>query len=182
MIETHTYTHTIRGLAENTRNMGGLVKNGSKYGDDIRRQAVAEYCVRGVITEVARALDVPVRTVEGWSLSDWWDDEVAKVRHEINDKILAQNLAIAQAAGDVVLDRLANGDVVLDKTGQQRRLPMKGRDAAVIGGISQDKARVQQGLATSIQTRSVDMEQLAERFRQISDSLVEKQVNVVDEQ
>lgn len=107
-----------------------------------------------------------------------WDAALTKARQEISDEILANNLEIVIKTNEQVLDRIENGDVVL-RGDKQVRVPMKGRDLAVVGGIVQDKARVQLNLPTSIQGKSTDMRALAEEFRKLSQQWNEKQVNVV---
>jgi len=164
--------------------MSELVGSGSKYSDEDRRKAVVEYCVLGNTKQVAKTTGIPRTTINDWKKTDWWDEESVKVRHEINDQILAQNMHIATKAGERVLDSLVNGDekLVWDKTKCKyviKRVKPSGKDAAVIGGISQDKARVQQSLPTSITGKAENMASLAQEFRKLSQQWEEKQVNVV---
>ena len=98
--------------------MGEMVQGRSKYSDKDRRRAVVEYCVSGVMTKVSDATGIPDTTLSLWkNKSDWWDDEVAAVRNETNEIILAQNLQIATKAGERVLHSLEHGDekLVVDK-------------------------------------------------------------------
>ena len=60
--------------------MGDLVETGSKYSDEDRRRAVAEYCVHGTISQVSKATGIPGRTLSGWKNTDWWVCEYTKVR------------------------------------------------------------------------------------------------------
>ena len=83
-------------------------------------------------------------------------------------------------AFDVVLDCLENGDTVLVKD-KLIRVPMKGRDAAVVSGITQDKARVQMGLATSIVGKGEDMQALAMEFQKISQQCRDHKVVAVQD-
>ena len=79
--------------------MSKLVGQGSKYTDGDRRRAVVEYCTNGVMARVSDITGIPDTTLSHWkNKSDWWDNLVAEVRNEINDKILAQNLEIATRA------------------------------------------------------------------------------------
>ncbi len=139
--------------------MGKLVKTsgkGSKYTNRDKRMAVVEYCVSGNMLKVSEVTGIPDTTLATWkNKTDWWDEEVATVRDEINEQILAQNLEIATKAGERVLDSLENGDekLVWDKDKGKhviKRVKPSGKDSMVISGISQDKARVQLNLPTSI--------------------------------
>ena len=116
-----------------------------------------------------------------------WVDSLVKARQEISDEILAQNLAIAIKAGDVVLDRLENGDekLVWDKEKKEhviKRVMPSGKDSMIISGVAQDKGRVQMGLATSIVGKSDDIPALIKYFREVSEKWDEKQVRVVSTQ
>ena len=165
--------------------MSDLVGGGSKYTDDVRRRAVIEYCVGGLMTKVSETTGIPETTLAYWkNHADWWDEVVAEVRNEINDKILANNLEIAQRAADRVLDSLENGDekLVWDKERNEyviMRVKPTGKDASVMGGISQDKARVQLNMPTSIRGDSSNMQALADQFRELSRTWNEKKVNSI---
>ena len=161
--------------------MSDLVRTGSKYTDEDRRRTVVEYCVLGNTKQVAKITGIPRTTINDWKKTDWWDEESVKVRHEINEHILAQNLQIATKAGERVLDSLANGDekLVWDKTECKyviKHVKPSGKEAAVIGGIYQDKARVQQSLPTGITSKSTDMVALANEFRKLSLQWDDKQI------
>ncbi len=165
--------------------MGKLVASRSKYTDDQRRQAVVEYCVSGLMTKVSDSTGIPETTLATWkNKTDWWDDLVVAVRSEINEVILAQNLQIATKAGERVLDSLENGDekLVWDKEKKEhviKRVKPGAYHSMLVSGISQDKARVQQSLPTSITGKAENMTSLAKQFDALAQSFKEKQVNVV---
>jgi len=170
--------------------MSKLVKAGSKYTDEQRRQAVVEYCIKGNDQAVSDVTNISRQTINTWRLhSDWWDELVDEVRQEINEQILAQNMEIATKAGERVLDSLENGDekLVWDKDKGEhviKRVKPSGKDSMVISGISQDKARVQLNLPTQIQAQAADaqIQSFIKEFREISQSYKEKQVKVVSTQ
>ncbi len=115
----------------------------------------------------------------GWAKnSSVWVEALNKARQEISDEILASNLEIVIKTNEQVIDRVEHGDVVL-RNGKQVRVPMKGRDLAVVSGIKEDKTRVALGQATSIVGKSTDMAALANEFRKLSEQWEEKQVKVV---
>jgi len=179
--------------------MGDLVETGSKYTDEDRRRVVVEWCLHGNQMAIERNIGIPNTTISHWRLhSDWWDEEVAKVRDEINEQILAQNLTNAIKAGEALADRIQNGDqkllkvkkaikhedgsVEMSEDYELRAEPMKGRDLAVSGGIVQDKARIQLNLPTSISSNQATSEQLQavlDKCASINDSLNEKRANSI---
>jgi transposase-like protein len=163
--------------------MSNLVGQGSKYSDDDRRRAVVEYCVLGNTKKVAEVTGIPRTTINDWRKTDWWDEETIKARHETNNRILAQNLQVATEAGERVLDSLENGDekLVWDKAKGEhviKRVKPSGKEAAVISGIAQDKARVQMSLPTSISAKGPDLEALAEKFKQMARDYKEEQKSI----
>ena len=156
--------------------MSNMVKTGSKYTDKERIEAAVLWAYHGSFSHVSRELCIPRTTLIGWSKHELWDDAVVRARQEIGDKILAQNMKIATKAGERVLDSLENGDekLIWDKDKSEHVIKLvkpSGKDAAVIGGISQDKARVQLNLPTSI-TDNRDSKKwladLADQFSQLS--------------
>ena len=170
--------------------MGKLVHSRSKYTDKDRRRAVVEYCVSGNMLKVSEVTGIPDTTLATWkNKSPWWDEEVATVRDEISEQILAQNLQIATKAGERVLDCLKNGDekLVWDKTKNEyvtKRVKPSAKDSMVISGISQDKAARGMGLPTQIHatTTEAQIKSFIDEFRKISQSYQEKQVRVVSTQ
>jgi len=162
--------------------MGKAVK-ARKYTNDQKINAAVLYAHKGTFCAVARDTGIPRTTLIGWSKQALWDDAVVKARHQISEHILAQNLAIATKANEVVLDRLENGDSVVTKDGVIS-VPMKGRDAAVVGGIMQDKAARGLGLPTQIHAQAADaqIQSFIKEFKEISESYREKQVRVVSTQ
>ena len=162
--------------------MSKAVQSGSKYPDEIRINAAQLYAISGNYVKVAAQIGIPDRTVTDWSRLDIWQDTLAKAREQITDELLAQNLAIATAANEQIQDRIANGDTVITKDGTHTRLPMKGRDMAVVSGIMQDKGRVAMGLATSISGSTAGMADLADKFRQLSRDHAAIQDSVVSTQ
>ena len=176
-----------------------LVKSGSKYSDNERRQAVVEYCVHGVMSKVSECTDIPETTLATWkNKSDWWDDLVVEVRSEIGEQILAQNLTNAMKSGNELADRIENGDqkllkvkraikhddgsVEISEDYELRAEPMKGRDLAVVTGIVQDKARIQLNLPTSITQSSSGLDAMVKKFEAIADAYNERQERVVSVQ
>ncbi len=167
--------------------MGELVNGRSKYSDDKRRQAVVEYCVNGLMTKVSESTGIPETTLATWkNKTVWWDDLVVSVRSEINDRILANNLEIATKAAERVLDSLENGDekLVWDKNKNEYvKILVKptGKDASVMGGISQDKARVQLNLPSTITGSVGSIADLAKEFNKLANQRVVSVQNPSDD-
>ncbi len=137
------------------------------YDDTAKINAACLYAASGNYSKVARDTNIPRQTIMSWAKdSPVWVDSLSKARQEINDEILAGNLEIVIKTNEQVMDRVEHGDVVL-RNGKQVRVPMKGRDLAVVGGIKEDKARVALGQATSISVTQ-DNRELAEVWKELS--------------
>jgi len=180
-------------LNGNTMETDISVEKGSKYTDQQRREAVIEYGIHGNMAKVAEVTGIPETTLAYWkNKTDWWVTVFAEVCSEISDRILPQNLQIAERANERVLDSLENGDekLIWDKAKGEhviKRVKPTGKEASVMGGIAQDKARVQMNLPTSItDNRSTEeaIKALAKVFTDLSDKhkadqLKEKQANAI---
>ena len=126
------------------------------------------YASSGNYSQVARDTKIARKTIHTWAKdSPVWDDALLKARQEISDELLAQNLAIATAANVQVMDRVENGDHKLTKDGVVR-LPMTGKDLAVVSGIKEDKGRVSMGLATNVTSNSDSIKEMTALFRKAS--------------
>ncbi len=185
-------TTNLTKLNGNTLGTGSLVEQGSYYTDEQRREAAVLYASKGVMSAVSRDTGIPESTLCEWKKSGWWDTALVAVRSEIGERILAQNLQIAEKANERVTDSLENGDekLVWDHAKKEhviKRVKPTGKDASVMGGIAQDKARVQMNLPTSItDNRSTEdaIKALAKVFKDLSDKhkadqLKEKQVSAI---
>jgi len=139
------------------------------------------------MTKVSESTGIPETTLATWkNKTDWWDDLVVAVRSEINEVILAQNMEIAQKAGKRVLDSLENGDekLIWDKEKKEhviKRVKPGAYHSMLVSGISQDKARTQQNLPTSI-TGSIDHRGLAEQCKELSRTMRDHRVVSVQEE
>jgi len=163
--------------------MSDLVGQGSKYTDEDRRKVALEYSLTGSLSKVAKRTGIPRKTISDWkNKSDWWVEVSAKVRHQKEAKILADNEEVIDKAHREIVDRLDNGDVQLVRTKngvELHRVPVKAKDAAVIRGISDDKRRLSLNQPTAITGKSVDMKALANEFRKLSQQWNEKRINSI---
>ena len=146
------------------------------YDDTAKINAAYLYAASGNYSKVARDTNIPRTTIVSWAKdSPVWVDSLVKARQEISDEILAYNLEIVIKTNEQIIDRIDNGDTVLTKDGKQVRVPMKGRDLAVVSGIKEDKARVALGQATSISVTQ-DNRELAEVWKELSRTMRDHRV------
>jgi hypothetical protein len=99
---------------------------------------------------------------------------------EFGESIKSKLAAIIDESADQALDRLKHGDVVRDnRTGDLVRVPIKGKDAAIIGAVSFDKLRLAENQPTSIVAKSHDVQALAQQFAALSQEWQDRQSTVV---
>ena len=146
----------------------------SKYTLEDRYKAAAALVATGNSRAASRESNIPASTIRHWKYHDENFKLICQeIRTALGDKIKYKYATIIDESADQVLDRLRNGDVVRDtKTGDLVRVPIKGKEAAIIGAIAFDKLR----LAGNLHTKIVKLEtqenlnRLVDVFNAISDA------------
>jgi hypothetical protein len=86
-------------------------------------------------------MNIPYDTLSVWKGSKWWSELSQDIRTEGHLALSHKMQKIADKAMDVTLDRLENGDAVLDqKTGEIKHKPVSMRDAHQVAVSFQDRA------------------------------------------
>lgn len=158
---------------------------GSKYSDEDRRAACAEYLVRGTMAQVSRALNIPETTLSMWKDEDWWHSLTVELRSRTEDRITSELDQIIERAHRETLDRLDNGDVQIVKTAtgyEEHRVPVKGKDAATIAAIAVDKRQIMLNKPTSISGKAEGMSDLMAQFERLARESRERSEKVVSDQ
>lgn len=168
-----THGHSVNG----TRFLpdGTLYCPSSKYTPEQHYEAVAWFYATGDLGAVEKKMGIPNRTLSDWRHSEWWAQIAQKIEEEQEQEIRAKNSNIIRRAQEEILDRLENGDAALAKDGSIRRVPVKAKDAAVIGSISFDKNRVMMGKPTSISAAG-SLQQMLDQFTKIAQEVREKRI------
>ena len=159
--------------------MDKLVKQGSKYSDEERRQAVVEYLVTGNMAKVSANTGIPETTLSDWRRTEWWEQLSVEIRSEKGAELDAKMTRLIDSSFDQVQDRIDSGDFVLNKEGELVRKPMSGRDLVTTGAIVYDKQRLHRNEPTSIQGKSEGLEALKEKFAQIERDYQMRKVNSI---
>lgn len=116
---------------------------------DTRVRAVTLYLIYGNMNRVSKIINMPSGTLRRWKQEDWWEDVVKKVRAEKNDEMDAHMTNIIDKAFKAVEDRLDNGEVIIDKTGDMIRVPVKLRDSVYTAEKLIDKRNLLRGEPTT---------------------------------
>jgi len=160
-----------------------MSKKGIVHSDTTKIRCAYLYAALGNYSEVARQTKIKRTSIMNWAKdSDVWQEAVYKARQEISDELLAINLENARLAGDELSDRIKNGDHKLvmsrDSDGKYHhiaRVPMNGKDLAVVGGINLEKSLLLQNKPTSISSSSDSLEYYTKLFQDIANEVQAKQ-------
>ena len=151
-----------------------------KYTLEDRHRAAASLisCCNSIAA--SRECGIPASTIRGWRQHDLPFQEICQeLMAEIGESMKFRYAQIIEASADELLDRIQNGDPVMDRTtGEITRIPVKARDLAIAGGVTFDKMRLLDHQPTRI-TATHGVEALAKQFEQLSEQWQEKQTTVV---
>jgi hypothetical protein len=123
--------------------------------------------VLGSLIDTAKETGVSLETIKGWKKQAWWPRMMAQIKGEENAHLAARYRKVVQRTIDKLIDRVDNGDVVLDKDGELVNVPIRGRDLAVIAGIATQQMEKLDQDNTREDTLSV-----TERLTKIAEELV----------
>ena len=145
----------------------------NKHTIENRCRAAAALTATGNSKAASRESGIPASTIRHWAHND--DDfqmMCQEIRTEFGERIKHQLAEIIHESAKETLDRVKNGDVIRDtKTGELARVPIKGRDLAIIGGVAFDKLRLAESQPTAIvQHESSDesIKRMTEKFEAIA--------------
>lgn len=143
--------------------------------------AVMAYTVTGTSTRASKNLkaqtgtDIPSTTIRRWKTqSIWWPDVYAECKKKKQDELDASFTDFIHTAIEEVKDRVKNGNYVLNKQGEQVRLPMGGKEAAWCLGVFFDKRQLLRGDPTSRVEKVSEadrLDSLEQSFKNMSNSV-----------
>ena len=124
----------------------------TKYTRTDRYKAAAALVAGSNSIAASRESGIPASTIRHWSHNDAdFQMMCQEIRTEFGEKIKFKLAEIIDESADQTLDRLRYGDVVRDtKSGDLVRVPIKGKDAAIIGAVAFDKLRLAENQPTNI--------------------------------
>jgi len=148
------------------------------YPEEIKIAYIANYIATGTMREASRLTGIPEDIAKNWkSQSSWWEPTVAKVRKQKQDELDAVLTSIVHETTDHIKDRIKYGDYKRTRDGTYERIPISGKDLAVILGVLFDKRALIRGDFTSISARSnADMKSLEQKFTKIAQDLQGKTI------
>jgi hypothetical protein len=154
------------------------------YSIEKKVHAACLYAVTGSLEQVSKLVDIPLNQLRTMMGEQWWVDTISQVRREENDQITAKMTTVIEKSLDAVIDRLENGDQVLNlKTGETSRVPVRFRDLSFPIGVLTDKRQLLRGDATS-RTEKLGQEdilkELGNKFEAFAKKLGHKKLDIID--
>jgi transposase-like protein len=146
------------------------------YPEEKRIEAVTLYVATGSLTAVSKLSHIPVHILRNWRNTQWFQELLAEVRHENNEKVDAKFSEIIDNSLDQLSDRVINGDFFVKRDGELGRKPISARDLSIVAAINVDKRQLLRGEPTSrsenvgkLEDKSIGkLEKLAETFENLA--------------
>lgn len=171
-VEDSTLGHAIS--APDTRFDHPDLYNSPKYTAADKIAAVTALMVTGNTNRASKYTGIPYQTLLKWQKTEWWLTLTQQVKKEKNDELDAQLTAVLHEATDAVMDRLKEGDTHYDtKQGTTYKMPIKGKDLAIITSALFDKRQLLRGDVTSRSEKvstSDRLNKLKAQFEQFSNA------------
>ena len=157
---------------------------------DKKKQMAAgtTYLATGSIAETSRIINVPYRTVQEWTYSDWWKQLMTEIQSGENQKTDNKMSRVIEKTLDMLVSRIEEGDYQYDqKTGRLVKIPLKARDLERITSGLFDKRQLIRKQPTNIKQDDLNQAdrllKLAEQFAKFSGtSRIEEELEVIKEE
>lgn len=131
-----------------------------KYPWSVKTEVVTRYMSVGNMRLISEVMNIPYNTLVDWKKEPWWADLVEEVRKAKRSKTNNKITRIIEDSLELIEDRLANGDFILNnKTGQIERKPVPLRDVA--------------NVTNQLLTRQLQLEELSDKMEQRSETVQE---------
>lgn len=152
--------------------------------DHTKIEVVKSYlALGGNLTLTSGATGIPIRTLFLWKTKNWWKDMVAALKREEKLTLSAKTKRILDLSMEQTLDRLENGDFVIDqKSGAFLRKPVSARE---LNQITKDMMERKEQLDISTEEKQElkgyddKLAILAQRFADLAQLALEKPKPVV---
>lgn len=163
--------NTMRRTTNPKRQERQLTKKKTWWPEEKKVEAATLHVATGSLKRVSELTKVPLKTVERWADEDWWLSTQQRVKREAIEETDAKFSKLINKAVEKLQTAVEEGDYMYDiKRGTLVKVPMTGRDLALVTGVTFDKRQLLRGEATRI-TKVSDPEkhlaELAKRFAEL---------------
>ena len=157
--------------------------NGSPFSTADMIRCAAYSCIYPSSYKVSKLTGVPDRTIRAWRQNaPWWPELIRQIKKHKNEELDAELTNIIMSAAEGLQDRLENGDTVLDKHGEERKIPLKAMDIAKVLGIGYDKRALLRGDPTS-RTEKIGSQEMLKQLKNTFEAMAKgnKDPQVIDD-
>lgn len=148
-------------------------RHNKKWWPDAKKiEAATLHAALGDLNKTATLTKIPLSVLKQWKNEDWWMSTQQQVRRDNLEKMDAAISNVLDGAINKIAENVEKGDSMYDiKRGTVVKVPMSGRDLAIVAGTLFDKRQLIRGEATKI-TKTEDqtamLEKLAAKFAALS--------------
>lgn len=162
-------------ISENDQIMTLIEENTYKTGRYKKTESILKclaMIASGTKKHVAcRTTGLPYQTYVKWLHKEWYHECMELIKIEFDNQLDASLTSTTHTAISELNDRMENGDVVLDKEGNEQRKKMSGRDLGVTFATIFDRRQLLRNKPTSVSERkstSEVLDSIAERFEDLA--------------
>ena len=145
-----------------------------------RKDILRDWLMDGNAVRVAAQHGIHPTAITQWQKRPWFEETVAELHAQIEEVTKAKARRIVERAQDAVLERLEHGDQMALKGGQTVSVPVRAKDAAIIGSLWLDKLRIMTGKPSRI-TLDASVASILDTFRAASKAYEAEQAGQVVE-
>lgn len=134
---SHKHTAEVFALADRMQGIDLSAIPGmydTKYGPQIKLQAVITWLLTGNLSKTEKVLDLPRGIVAKWkTTSDWWPMLAKSIQIERGVELDAELTTLISTTSSTIKDRLEDGDYKYNsKLDKLVRVPVQAKEAAII--------------------------------------------------
>ena len=162
-------------ISENDQIMNLIESNTYRTGKYKKTETILKclaMIASGTKKQVAcRTTGLPYQTYVKWIHKPWYQQVMELIKLEFDNHLDASLTGTTHKAIDKINERMDNGDVVLDKEGNQIRKPMSGRDLGVTFATLFDRRQLLRNKPTSVsetKTTKEHLDGIAKRFHEMA--------------
>ena len=135
---------------QKTIDLSDMYHVNSPYSPEQKVAAAQAYLITGTSVKAQMYCGIKADIIRDWkSKSTWWPDLFQTIKKSKNDELEATFTRIMDSALTEVADRLEGGDSKIQKDGSIVKVPIGGKDVAIILSIMYDKRALLRGDVTS---------------------------------
>lgn len=159
----------------------GLVAGAGEWeADEESKRAVVLYLQCGSLAKVALSLGTTVYELQKLAKSQWWTDELGRLRRIEQAELDNRLSAILGKSLDMLVERMEYGEEVYDKEGNMHMRPVPAATLCKIANTVFEKRQLIRGLPTAVTNESSKLAELAEKLEKLGQAHNAKTIEMDD--